>query len=209
MRDLPVARRPDVCSDERNLAWGELRNSLADYQVNCRRQPRGLQRRPARPRGARVLLPRPRRLAARPAGAAELPAPVSPTSTCKLYHAVGNAQKRVAARSRQSLKSTHIYFPLVEQLKAEGRDVELIYFTDVPNRDVRYYQAQADVVCDMLTFGWFGANVREAMMLGKPAVCYLRPAWIENVRARDPRLRRGAAGRERDARDRARTCSWS
>ena len=61
-----------------------------------------------------------------------------------------------------------------------------IYFTDVPNRDVRYYQVQADVVCDMLTLGWFGANVREAMMLGKPAIGFLRPAWIESVRARFP-----------------------
>jgi glycosyltransferase involved in cell wall biosynthesis len=80
------------------------------------------------------------------------------------------------------LKSTHIYVPLVEQLKAEGRDVELVYFTDVPNLQVRYYQVQADVFCDMLTYGWFGSNVREAMMLGKPAICYLRPAWIESVR---------------------------
>jgi glycosyltransferase involved in cell wall biosynthesis len=33
----------------------------------------------------------------------------------------------------------------------------------------------------MLTFGWFGANVREAMMLGKPAVCFLRPEWLKHV----------------------------
>jgi glycosyltransferase involved in cell wall biosynthesis len=51
---------------------------------------------------------------------------------------------------------------------------------------VRFYQLQADVVCDMLTFGWFGANVREALMLGKPAIAYLRPAWIENVRKEVP-----------------------
>jgi glycosyltransferase involved in cell wall biosynthesis len=38
----------------------------------------------------------------------------------------------------------------------------------------------------MLTFGWFGANIREAMMLGKPAVCYLRPSWLEQVREQVP-----------------------
>jgi len=64
--------------------------------------------------------------------------------------------------------------------------VELIYFTDVPNRKLRFYQSQADVVCDMLTLGWFGANVREALMLGKPAVCFLRPEWIEQVRREVP-----------------------
>ena len=31
--DCPFLERPDVCSDERNLAWGEFRNSVADYQV--------------------------------------------------------------------------------------------------------------------------------------------------------------------------------
>ncbi len=39
---------------------------------------------------------------------------------------------------------------------------------------------------DMLTFGWFGANVREGMMLGKPCVCFLRPEWIESVRREVP-----------------------
>jgi glycosyltransferase involved in cell wall biosynthesis len=51
---------------------------------------------------------------------------------------------------------------------------------------VRYYQLQADIVVDMLTFGFFGANVREALMLGKPVVCYLRPEWLEMARAEIP-----------------------
>ena len=86
----------------------------------------------------------------------------------------------------RNLKSTHIYVPLVEQLKAEGHDVELIFFKGVPNRELRFYQAQADIVVDMLTFGWFGANVREALMLGKPVVCYLRPEWLDDMRREIP-----------------------
>ena len=39
---------------------------------------------------------------------------------------------------------------------------------------------------DMLTYGFFGASVREAMMLGKPVVCYLRPEWLEQMRAEIP-----------------------
>ena len=38
----------------------------------------------------------------------------------------------------------------------------------------------------MLTVGFFGANVREAMMLGKPAICYLRPEWLDNIRREIP-----------------------
>ena len=56
----------------------------------------------------------------------------------------------------------------------------------VPNSEVRFTQGQADIVVDMLTFGWFGANVREALMLGKPVVCYLRPEWLESMRKRVP-----------------------
>jgi glycosyltransferase involved in cell wall biosynthesis len=176
---------PAVCSDERNRKWGELRNSLADYQVNVMGNKVDFNDDPRvhevpefycldpdfwRPD---LLVPSNYRLP-------------YPRTTFKLYHSVGNAATRVAAGSKQSLKSTHIYFPLVEELRAEGRDIELIYFTDVPNRSLRYYQLQADVVCDMLTIGWFGANVREAMMLGKPAVCFLRPVWLENVRKEVP-----------------------
>ncbi|HEX6051404.1 MAG TPA: glycosyltransferase, partial [Gemmatimonadaceae bacterium] len=56
----------------------------------------------------------------------------------------------------------------------------------VPNKEVRFIQVQADIVVDMLTFGWFGSNIREAMMLGKPVVCYLRPEWLERMRRQIP-----------------------
>jgi glycosyltransferase involved in cell wall biosynthesis len=86
----------------------------------------------------------------------------------------------------QNIKSTHIYIPTVERLKAEGHNVELIFFNDVPNKKLRYYQAQADIMVDMLTFGFFGATVREAMMLGKPVVCFLRPEWLDSMRREIP-----------------------
>jgi glycosyltransferase involved in cell wall biosynthesis len=56
----------------------------------------------------------------------------------------------------------------------------------VSSKAIRYYQAQADIVVDMLTYGWFGANVREALMLGKPTICFLRPEWVESVRREIP-----------------------
>ena len=107
-----------------------------------------------------------------------------PESTVRIYHAVGHFQQRTV--NGRNIKSTHIYVPLIEQMKAEGYDIELAFVHDVPNREVRFTQAQADIVVDMLTFGWFGANVREAMMLGKPVVCYLRPEWIERMRREIP-----------------------
>ena len=49
--------------------------------------------------------------------------------------------------------------PLIQRIRAAGLPVELVFVKDKTNLEVRYYQAQSDIVCDMLTFGFFGANV--------------------------------------------------
>ena len=100
----------------------------------------------------------------------------------------------------RNLKSSHIYLPLIHQLKSEGFDIDLMFFENVPNRDLRYYQVQADIFVDMLTYGFFGATAREAMMLGKPVVCYLQAGVARQHASRDTRLRGRAADRQRDAR---------
>jgi glycosyltransferase involved in cell wall biosynthesis len=179
--------RPDICSDEGNLEWGKLRNSLADFQVTVGGNRIDYNDDPSvhevpefycldpdfwRPG---LEIPPERRV--------DLP-----EGTVKIYHAVGNLEERSGSEHEhyRNIKSTHIYLPLIEQLKAEGLDVELMFFSDVPNREVRFYQSQADIVCDMLTYGFFGAGVREALMLGKPVVCYLRPEWLDQMRAEIP-----------------------
>lgn len=178
--------RPNSCSDELNLAWGKFRNSLADYQcllggnrADYNDDPRVhetpwfycLDKTVWNPE---LRIPSNYRL------------PIC-ESTVKLYHSVGNFDTRSYGESGvENIKSTHIYLPLIDRLKAEGHDVELIFFSDVPNTKLRYYQAQADIVLDMLTYGFFGANVREGMMLGKPTICYLRPEWLDQMRAEIP-----------------------
>ncbi len=183
--DCPWRTVPSVCSDERNLAWGSFRNSLADYQTltGGNRIDYNLD-----PRVHEVpefycldpdfwhpdlMIPANYRL------------PL-PASTVKIYHAVGNVQARSEAKTLRNLKSTHIHIAAIERLKQRGYDVELIFFQDVPNRELRFYQAQADIVVDMLTYGFFGATSREAMMLGKPVVCYLREEWLDQMRAEIP-----------------------
>ncbi len=181
----PWQNRANVCSDERNLAWGKLRNSLADYQCTL-----GGNRKDYNddPRVHEVPefycldtefwrsdLPVPEKYRL----------PYSP-GTVKIYHAVGNYDLRTTPGTQKNIKSTHIYLPLIERLKSEGYPVEFVFAKDIPNKEVRFYQAQADIFVDMLTFGFFGANVREAMMLGKPAVCYLRPEWLESMRQEIP-----------------------
>jgi glycosyltransferase involved in cell wall biosynthesis len=182
--DCPWRERPDICSDERNLEWGRFRNSVADYlvlmggnRIDYNEDPRCHEApeyycldpdfwRPDLKVPAKNLLP------------------IS-GETVKIYHGVGNFESRTGA-SQRNIKSSHIYMPLIEKLKREGYDVEVMFFTNVPNTEVRFYQVQADIVVDMLTFGMFGATAREAMMLGKPVVCYLRPEWMDQMRAEVP-----------------------
>jgi hypothetical protein len=180
----PWQNKPEVCSDRKNMVWGKLRNHLTDYQCTQ-----------GSPRVDYNDDPRvhevPEFYCLDPdfwKPDLEIPAEYRrafPEGTVKIYHAVGNFTLRAGTGGR-TIKSTHIYLPLIEQLKDEGYRVELIFCTDIPNQDVRFFQAQADIIVDMLTYGYFGANVREALMLGKPAVCFLRPQWLAKMRREIP-----------------------
>jgi glycosyltransferase involved in cell wall biosynthesis len=178
-------RVPIVCCDEKNDYWGKVRNELADFQVTT-----GGNRVDYNddPRVHEVpefycmdpelwnpdlLVPTNYRIAL-------------PVDCVKILHAVGNFDKRTSAKEKRNIKSTHIYLALMDELKAEGHNVELVFLKDVPNKQFRFYQAQVDIVVDMLTYGFFGANVREAMMMGKPCVCYLRQEWLETMRREVP-----------------------
>ncbi len=183
--DICVNRnKPEICSDENNMTWGKFRNEVADYQCTYGGNRADFNDSP--------LVHETPWLYCIDPDFWDPDLPVPPNNklpfgdqTVKIYHAVGNFHSRVS-NGNVTIKSTHIYIPLIEQLKAEGHDVELIFFNDVPSKQVRYYQAQADIVVDMLTYGFYGANVREGLMLGKPCVCYLRPEWLENMRKEIP-----------------------
>lgn len=176
---------PTVCSDERNLAWGQFRNSVSDYQcllggnrADYNDDPRVhevpevycLDQEFWRPD---LAIPEAFRM------------PPKPPGTVWLYHAVGNKSLRTT-EDGVNIKSSHVYLPLIGKLKEEGQLLELLEPEGVPNKEVRFLQAQADIFLEMLTYGWFGANAREAMMLGKPVICYIRPEWLESLRQEIP-----------------------
>ena len=176
---------PTVCSDERNLAWGRFRNSVADFQcllggnrVDFNDDPRVhevpefycLDKELWHPQ---IVIPEAFRL------------PPKPDGTLWLYHAVGNKAERTTNEGI-NIKSSHVYLPLIKKLKGEGLLLELLEPTGIPNKEVRFLQTQVDIFLDMLTYGWFGATAREGMMLGKPVICYIRPEWLESVRQEIP-----------------------
>lgn len=88
-----------------------------------------------------------------------------------VYHSVGNFSMR--SREGRNIKGTGAVIAATERLRAEGMNVRLEFVTDVPSADVRFVQAQADVIVDQLNHGRYGATAREGMMLGRPTICYI------------------------------------
>jgi glycosyltransferase involved in cell wall biosynthesis len=181
----PWQNQPHVCSDEKNADWGRFRNSLADYQITLGGNRKDFNDDPRVHEVPEFYCLDPQLWQPDLLIPANYRLPLQ-DDTVKIYHAVGNSESRTDATSHRNIKSTHIYLPIIERLKAEGHNVELIFFNDVPNKKLRYYQVQADIFVDMLTFGFFGANIREGLMLGKPTVCFLRPEWLESMRREIP-----------------------
>jgi hypothetical protein len=174
-----------VCSDEKNLAWGRIRNELCDFQVSAGGNHVDYNDDPRVHEVPEFYCLDPDAWNPDQTIPHEFEVQI-PKQTVKIYHAVGNFDLRTSVAGQRNIKSTHIYVPTIERLKKNGYDVELLFVKDVPGRVVRYYQLQADIVVDMLTYGFYGANVREAMMLGKPVVCYLRPEWLASIRRELP-----------------------
>jgi hypothetical protein len=171
--------QPAVCSDRRNLAWGHKVESVVDLHATegnpaldyqgtkkCYREPLTTA---LDPEVWRPDLPIPERLRLQRTDDEVL-----------IYHAVGNLKTR-SSRTR-NIKGTPAILDAIERLQAEGLKVRLEFATDVPNLDVRFIQAQCDIIIDQLNFGRYGATGREAMMLGKTTVCRLDPHEPDGVK---------------------------
>jgi glycosyltransferase involved in cell wall biosynthesis len=77
----------------------------------------------------------------------------------------------------RNIKGSPYIFAAIKRLRQEGHAVEYICFNDKPPNQMRFYQAQADIVVEQLIYGWWGSSGVETMALGKPVICYLRPQW--------------------------------
>nr|WP_047579232.1 hypothetical protein [Methylobacterium sp. ZNC0032] len=164
--------RPDICSDDRSLAWNRKLALLCDWI--------GLEADHATPEritGKTVYGPVVTTLDPDKWNPSiDVPDDMRVARTADeilIYHAVGNyASRRYGGRD---LKGTGAVEAAVERLRAEGLPVRLIFAQDIPSTRVRFLQVQADIVVDQLNYGRYGANAREALMLGKATICRLRP----------------------------------
>jgi len=88
-----------------------------------------------------------------------------------IFHGVGSH----VIGTRGNIKGTSWIIETIQQLQDEGYNVELMKIENVPNKFVRFYQVQADIVVDQLLIGGGGQNSRECLALGKPVLTRIHP----------------------------------
>ena len=166
----PWQLRPDVCNDAKNLAWGRKVDRYCDviftegtpaldYQAihKAVREPTTMC---LDPEFWKPDLTVPAHLKIERA-----------QDELLVYHSFGNYDLRTVGG--RNIKGTAAVRAAVGRLQAERMAVKLVFVTDVKSTEVRYLQVQADVIVDQLNYGRYGATAREAMMLGKPTICYI------------------------------------
>jgi hypothetical protein len=94
-----------------------------------------------------------------------------------VYHAFGNSRLRQS--NGKDVKGSGSILAAVERLRGEGVPLKLFYATDISTTEVRFYQAQADIVVDQLLYGRLGSNAREALMLGRPLVARIEALQVD------------------------------
>jgi glycosyltransferase involved in cell wall biosynthesis len=94
------------------------------------------------------------------------------------------------APNHRNIKGTEFFIKAVEELQAEGADLELVLLERVSNRKIREEMILADIVADQLIIGWYAMFAIEAMSMGKPVLCYLRED-LEELYIREGLLEKG------------------
>jgi glycosyltransferase involved in cell wall biosynthesis len=76
-------------------------------------------------------------------------------------------------------KGTRYLEAAVDQLKAEGMDIELRMLTGVSNEKVLEVFGEADIIADQFITGGYGYTLIEGLARGKPVLCFIRDLnWI-------------------------------
>lgn len=86
------------------------------------------------------------------------------------------APRRVVhAPTNRLIKGTRYVEAAYERLRPRFPGVEFLTLERLPWTELRDAMREADVVVDQLFMGWYGMVAVEAMALGKPVLCTIRP----------------------------------
>lgn len=81
----------------------------------------------------------------------------------------------VHAPTNRLIKGTRYVERAFEALRPRFPGVRFVIAERLPWRELVVLLGQADVVVDQLFMGWYGMVAVEAMALGKPVLCFIRP----------------------------------
>lgn len=81
--------------------------------------------------------------------------------------------------NHKEVKGTKFIDDAIDRLIKNGYKIDYIKLTGVSNLEVREAIESADIVIDQLIIGFYGMFALEAMSMGKPIVCYIRPDLME------------------------------
>lgn len=99
----------------------------------------------------------------------------------------GDRPLRIAhAPNHSHFKGSRHLIAAIDRLVAEGRPIELVSVSGVPNHEVLKLFAGCDVIADQFIGGLPGYTAMEAMAIGKPVLCYLRDETMVIDAARCP-----------------------
>lgn len=94
----------------------------------------------------------------------------SPDKPLRVFH----------APNHREIKGTRHLIRAVDELRAEGVDIELVLAEKRPNHEIREIIESVDVVVDQLIIGWYAMFAIESMALNKPVICNVR-SDLENL----------------------------
>ena len=84
-------------------------------------------------------------------------------------------QRVLHAPTNRLIKGTRYVEQAFERLRPRFPQVEFATVERLPWRELRDAMAASDVVVDQLFMGWYGMVAVEAMAMGKPVLCTIRP----------------------------------
>jgi len=90
-----------------------------------------------------------------------------------------NPVKILHAPNHRQLKGTEYIERAISELQEEGMSIELVILEGVSNERVKEVMESVDIVVDQLLIGWYAMYALEAMAMGKPVICYIRPDLLE------------------------------
>jgi glycosyltransferase involved in cell wall biosynthesis len=94
---------------------------------------------------------------------------------CKTHYSMHDGitgpVKVMHAPNHRGVKGTEYVLDAVEQLKAEGLQIELVLLEGVPNERVRELMQEVDIFADDFLFSGYGLAAIEGMASGLPVMC--------------------------------------